>query len=322
MTRRRRSTAWLTAWLALEQAMRQRLGDDIDVDIDRVTKAGEGLDRSVYVSDIEAQSSTGDIRGRFAVLLPRGDAPLDLDDRARREVALLDRLTRLDLPFEIPRWSTTVEQGDRAVLVREFLGGVPLSEGLLPSDEFPLWDITGEIAAAVHAIPTADLALVVGGYGTRRDHVAALLRETVDFVPDSVTGDAIEWIRSHMPPAEPAVFLHGDLLGQNILVDLDGNRAVIDWEYSVVGDPAYDLAIVTRGLRRPFKRSDGLRLLLDAYRSASGVELQAREIHVHELLLHIRWHQASCRGEGQHPREVTLEHLRGVLARAARSESD
>jgi aminoglycoside phosphotransferase (APT) family kinase protein len=302
--------------------MRQRLGDDAAVDIEWVSKAGEGLDRDVYAADVEAQSSTGAIQGRFAVLLPRGDAPPDLDDRARREVALLDRLARLDLPFEIPRWSTTVEQGDRAVLVREFLGGVPLSAGALPVDEFPLWDITGEIAAAVHATPTAELAQLVGGHGTRREHVEATLRELSDFIPDSVTEGAIEWIRSHMPPTEPAVLLHGDLLGQNILVDLDGNRAVIDWEYSVVGDPAYDLAIVTRGLRRPFKRSDGLRLLLDAYRSASGVELRAREIHVHELLLHIRWHQSSSRGQGQHPREVTLEHLRGLLGRAARSDSE
>ena len=60
----------------------------------------------------------------------------------------------------------------------------------------------------------------------------------------------------------------------------------------------------------------------DAYRKASGVELRVREIHVHELLLHIRWHQASCRGEGQHPREITLEHLRGVLGRVARSDSE
>lgn len=64
------------------------------------------------------------------------------------------------------------------------------------------------------------------------------------------------------------------------------------------------------------------RLGVDAYRRASGAELRAREIHVHELLLHIRWHQASCRGEGQHPREITLEHLRGVLGRVARSDSE
>lgn len=60
----------------------------------------------------------------------------------------------------------------------------------------------------------------------------------------------------------------------------------------------------------------------DAYRRASGSELRVREIHVHELLLHIRWHQASCRGEGRHPRDVTLEHLRGVLGRAARSDGE
>jgi len=302
--------------------MRQRLGGDADVDIGWVSKAGEGLDRDVFVSDVEARGANETVKGRFAALLPRRDAPPDVDDRARREVALLERLARLDLPFDVPRWSATVEQGDRAVLVREFLRGVPLSDVVLRADLFPPWDITGEIAAAVHATPTAELAQLVGGHSTRREHVEATLRELSDYIPDSVTEDAITWIRSHLPPDDPAVLLQGDLLGQNILVDFDGYRAVIDWEYSMLGDPAYDLAIVTRGLRRPFKRSDGLQLLVDAYRRASGVELWEREIHVHELLLHIRWHQASCRGEGRHPRDVTLEHLRGVLGRATRSDSE
>ena len=302
--------------------MRQRLGSDAVVDIAWVSKAGEGLDRDVYAADVEARGANETVKGRFAALLPRCDAPPDVDDRARREVALLERLARLDLPFEIPRWSATVEQGDRVVLVREFLRGTTLSAVVLRADLFAPWDITGEIAAAVHAAPTAELAPLVGGHRTRREHVEATRRELSGFTQDSVTEDAIAWIRSHLPPDDPAVLLQGDLLGQNILVDFDGYRAVIDWEYSMLGDPAYDLAIVTRGLRRPFKRSDGLQLLVDAYRRASGVELRAREIHVHELLLHIRWHQASCRGEGRHPRDVTLEHLRGVLGRAARNDSE
>jgi len=124
----------------------------------------------------------------------------------------------------------------------------------------------------------------------------------------------------HLPPDDPAVFLHGDLLGQNILVDFEGFRGVIDWEYSRIGDPAYDLAIVTRGVRRPFKREDGLERLLEAYVAAGGAEVRLTEIRVHELLMHVSWHLESCRGEGRHPPSETRKHLRGVIDRARKSD--
>jgi len=54
------------------------------------------------------------------------------------------------------------------------------------------------------------------------------------------------------PPDDPSVLLHGDLLGQ-ILLAMDGPHHVINWEYATRGDPAYDLAIVTRGVEQPFQ---------------------------------------------------------------------
>ena len=69
---------------------------------------------------------------------------------------------------------------------------------------------------------------------------------------------------AHLPPATPSALLHGDLLGQNILFSLDGEPlGLIDWEQTELGDPAYDLAIVTRGVKRPFKVSGGLDLLVE-----------------------------------------------------------
>ena len=75
----------------------------------------------------------------------------------------------------------------------------------------------------------------------------------------------------HVPPDEPSVLLHGDLLGQNILLAVDGPHHVIDWEYATRGDPAYDLAIVTRGVKQPFQIAGGLDRLRDAYRAQSGL---------------------------------------------------
>jgi thiamine kinase-like enzyme len=67
--------------------------------------------------------------------------------------------------------------------------------------------------------------------------------------------------------------LHGDLLGQNILLAVDGPHHVIDWEYARRGDPAYDLAIVTRGIKQPFHIDRGLDRLRDAYRAHGGHDI-------------------------------------------------
>jgi hypothetical protein len=69
----------------------------------------------------------------------------------------------------------------------------------------------------------------------------------------------------------------GDLLPQNLLWDFhgEGRISVIDWESARIGDPAYDLAIVTRGARQPHKESGGLERLLDRYNEAAGTHLPA-----------------------------------------------
>ena len=85
--------------------------------------------------------------------------------------------------------------------------------------------------------------------------------------------------------------LHGDLLPQNLLCDvLHGERiSVIDWEYARIGDPAYDLAIATRGARQPLKESGGFDRMLAAYNAASETSLTASAVRIHELLLHLHW---------------------------------
>lgn len=65
--------------------------------------------------------------------------------------------------------------------------------------------------------------------------------------------------------------------------------AVIDWEYTALGDPAYDLAIVMRGARRPFQMDRGLDRLLEAYRGARGPFITARDVHFYEVCIAAGW---------------------------------
>lgn len=113
--------------------------------------------------------------------------------------------------------------------------------------------------------------------------------------------DSEAWIRSHLPPDTPAVLLHGDLLGQNLRrswIDA-GSIGVIDWAEATIGDPAYDLAIVTRGHRNPFATAGGLARLVDAYNRLAASPLTVADVHVHELMLHAVLYRAALMGYGR-----------------------
>jgi len=95
---------------------------------------------------------------------------------------------------------------------------------------------------------------------------------------------------------------------------------VIDWECARIGDPAYDLAIVTRGARKPQQESGGFQRLLETYNTASCTELPESAVRIHELLLHLNWlaesGQAEAAGtlEGHGPQQYA-DGLEAMLRR-------
>jgi aminoglycoside phosphotransferase (APT) family kinase protein len=114
--------------------------------------------------------------------------------------------------------------------------------------------------------------------------------------------------------------IHGDLLGQNILLDPDEVPAVIDWEYAKLGDPAYDLAIVTRGAKKPFAIDRGLERLLDAYANIRQCRIAAHEVHFYELCLVARWFRDALDGNDSGGSvESRWRQLDNVFARARRA---
>jgi aminoglycoside phosphotransferase (APT) family kinase protein len=220
--------------------------------------------------------------GAYVAALPNADAPAGLDERTRSEVALLGRLGAMSLPFRVPDMAAEVPGAGRLILVRRFLDGIPIDLRAGRMSSVAPWEIVGTLAAQVHKLDAAP------GHATRRAHAEAALA-VFDGLDDPVCADARAWAREHLPAAVPATLLHGDLLGQNILVWPDAPPGLIDWEYATRGDPAYDLAIVTRGARRPFQIGGGLERLLDAYANAGGTQITASEVRFHELCMAGRW---------------------------------
>jgi len=314
-----RKKGWARAKEVLRRAAVDQLGPESDVEVGWVKRIGEGLYRDVYLADVRASSDVGELARNLVALIPRSDAPEDLFERVEREPALLERLNGLNLGFRVPQFSSVVLESQRPVLVREFLRGIPLVLFAGPQPRVRPWQIVGRTAAEIHSIDAGSVAGLVPGYATRREHAAACVEELATMAGKPVTDDALAFMRANIPEEEPARFLHGDLLGQNILVDPEQPEwafAVIDWEYSRVGDPAYDLAIVTRGVRRPFKMADGLDRVLVAYHEEGGTPLTKTDVHFHELCLLGGNYLDSLRGDHPDPPDQVLQHMRGLLGRA------
>lgn len=163
------------------------------------------------------------------------------------------------------------------------------------------------------------------GFPIRRAHALAEL-EQLEELPEFF--DTHNWALEHLPPDEPSVLIHGDLLGQNtdtsnVPSAVDEGLAVIDWEYAMLGDPAYDLAIVTRASKKPFAIDRGLERLLDAYATFGQRRIAAHEVHFYELCLLARWYRDSLDGKNAMDSvESQWGRVRNVIARARRAIDD
>jgi aminoglycoside phosphotransferase len=283
---RRGPPGWLLARDALLRAARLRAGPGARLETGRVSKLAEGLSREVFVAELTVSPDPTELSGGYAMLVPRRDEGDEVDARTRREAILLERLRCLlpsSAPFQVPGVLGAPVVVGRTVLVRDAVPGftLKLREGACLAG--PPWQVVGELAAAVHGLDAAALTDTVPGHATRREHAAAFVAEAFEGL-GAEAGEARGWAVEHLPPPEPSALLHGDLLGQNILATMDGPPVLIDWELARRGDPAYDLAIVTRGVRRPFGVEHGLERLLAAYHAAGGHPVTAREVRPPEKM--------------------------------------
>ena len=312
---------WARSKRILERVFQAGREHVIGVELGRVKFVGDGLYRKAYAAHVELVPDHDSESGPYAVLLPKPDVGPDFTTRVRREATILHRLGRMALPFRVPRIAGVVLDAGKPVLIEELVEGFPLDLRAGRQGRVRPWEIVGRLAAGVHALDCGSLAPALHGHATRRAHGEARL-SIFDGLEEPLIRDAHDWARSHLPTAAPASLLHGDLLGRNIVCGFDDPSecevplTLIDWEFACRGDPAYDLAVVTRGVRRPFQVSGGLEKLLVAYARAGGSPISASQIHFHEVCLVAGWYREAL--EQRHrmaPPEHYLQQLRALLRR-------
>jgi aminoglycoside phosphotransferase (APT) family kinase protein len=318
------NAGWIRARDVLQELVRLQCAPNCRIDLGRVVKIGTGLSRDVFAAEVTVDPDDDRLSGDYAVLLPRRDAVPGLDARVGTELRVLRALRGSALPFRFPGPLGALPDRYGLALTRELVSGIPLDLRAGRMGSLRPWQVVAGVAAAIHSF--APLTAIDPSWAreTRRDHALAAIA-VLDEIDGHDAAQASAWAHEHLPPAEPATLVHGDLLGQNLLIDPTVSPAigVIDWEYACAGDPAYDLAIVTRGVRRPFQIERGLERLLDAYETAIAgrVQLRMDHVRVHELALAGRWYKDALegRGEANEPKEQALARLRRVLQLATSS---
>jgi aminoglycoside phosphotransferase (APT) family kinase protein len=306
--------SWSRAgWARAKRVLESVFARHDTVEIGRVRKVGEGLSHEVFAAYVEVRPDAGGRSGAYAVYLPNRRADPEQRADPMREATLLDRVAAETQAIRVPDVTAVVSTDGGDVMVRRYLEGIPLDLRAGHQHGVRPWEIVGQVAATIHGIDVMEVS-GLAGYPTSREHALAEIVALGD-LPE--LREAEEWALANVPPDEPSVLLHGDLLGQNILLHPSEPPAIIDWEATMLGDPAYDLAIITRGVRRPFQIERGLERLLDAYAACAPWRITASAVHLHELCLAGRWYREALEGvSAREPADQALRRVEQVLGRA------
>jgi aminoglycoside phosphotransferase (APT) family kinase protein len=312
---------WAVAKAVLRQALSERGVDPTDRDaIDWVNYLGQGCTYRTWRATCSWPDAGPGGEAELVVRLPIPPASADQPEKARRELELLSRLAELQPPWRLSEPVACVPVESGLAQVQHLVPGAPLEMRASRSRVRP-WEVIAQVASACHNLDPARFADLFPPTATRRRHaesaIEVLLRSDLPEFQD-----AHAWALETLPPETPARLLHGDLLGQNLHLDVlgDGPVGVLDWSEARLGDPAYDLAVVTRGVRRPFQVDRGLQTLLEAYNAQVPEPVTAQQVHLHELCLVAGWYLADReQGRGKAHLQAHLTRLRGVLGRAASS---
>ena len=271
---------------------------------------GRGVHRAAYLVDFQLQPNVFAFPGKMVLLYPYAEAAVELKERLLNEVCALQSLA-LDHPaFRFPLFIGHCILNDAVVILEEWIEGVQIDLRAGRCMVGKPWEVAGEVAARVHDL--YQVGETVGGFKTRHEHALHSLKD-LDGHDVQLFSQAKQWCLSNLPPKEKTTLLHGDLSGQNIMIDLEGRvaPALIDWTFTTQGDPAHELAIITQGKRRPFEVDYGHEKLIEAYEDAGGIDIRVQEVHLYEICLLGRRYRAakSKKDRIESPQEPLRLHL-------------
>ena len=180
-------------------------------------------------------------------------------------------------------------------LVSRFVEGETIARKILRDEEYAqaraqLAAGCGAALAAIHRIPS-DAAR-----GLEHHDQLTQFRAIFDDLgqPHPAFELAFRWLDRNRPATVGTTVVHGDFRLGNLIVGVDGLRAVIDWELAHLGDPMEDLGWLCVkawrfGGEAPVGGFGTYEQLFDAYEAAAGTSIDADVVRWWEALGTLKW---------------------------------
>ena len=280
-----------------------RLG--VPVDVSDLRPLAGGASRAAYAVDVDIPC--GVEAGHYAAVLRLdlgGDIYADALSRSQ-EFEVLSVAREHDVMVPQVLWNAAGSTAlERPFFVMERVDGETIGAKIVRSPHLAearthLPRQMGEQLARIHAIPADRVPFVRRPEPEVSTSTAVLSRTRAEL--ERAGGDhpgielGLRWLAEHAPEDTTSTVVHGDFRLGNLVVDGDGLRSILDWEFAGVGDPYEDLAW-------PFVRdwrfghdehrfaglSDGEDFLL-AYEETRGAQVDRKRLRYWEAVGNLRW---------------------------------
>ncbi|HLN41932.1 MAG TPA: phosphotransferase family protein [Acidimicrobiales bacterium] len=263
---------------------------DGPVEVHDVTRLPGGASRETWSFSLTAPGGTA----RRLVL--RRDPPGAPVSGLRLEADLLRAAGRAGVP--VPRVLVAGDASNglgAAFMVMEFVDGETIPRRILRDEGLAavrplLAGQCGEVLAAVHRIPPAEVPGLAGGDAL--EQLRGLLDRLGEPHPAFELG--LRWLAETRPARSGEAVVHGDFRNGNLIVGAEGIRAVLDWELAHLGDPLEDLGWLCVkawrfGSALPVGGFGTVEQLVSAYEGAGGGPVDPGALHWWQVLGTLRW---------------------------------
>lgn len=234
----------LEAWLG------ERVGAKVTVDSLRLASQGMS-DDTLFVA------ATADGGERHDLVVRRYRGLVEEISDCERQFRVLRALADGDVPVAAVLWLEPDAEvlGGPFFVMERVAGEVPVPwspegrEFLARAGRGPIGEQFVEILAAIHGLATdgRDLGFLADerpvDAEAHLDEMEAMVRR-YRREPEPIVADALGWLRSHLPDCSEVTLVHGDYRTGNMIFADDRIVAVLDWEFTRLGDPMIDVAWV------------------------------------------------------------------------------
>jgi len=262
-----------------------------------------GASRAAWAFDVE--STNTEIAGRYVLRLDLGGEIYDTALSRAEEFCVIDAAHGSGVLVPRVFWhSSDPDVLERDFLVMERIDGETIGRKIVARPDLEkcrakLPAKMGRELARIHAIDPKPLDFLMRPASGESPATAALERARKEL--DRVRGShaaleiGLAWLLENAPSCGSPVVVHGDFRLGNVVVDETGLRAILDWEFSSIGDPHEDLAW-------PFVRdwrfgvdqnrfagiTDG-EDFLESYEAESGRSVDRNALSYWEIVGNFRW---------------------------------